>query len=64
VHVVVLDVAGREVLDLGTRGMPAGDHVIAWDGRNTTGARVPAGLYSIVVHAADTAVTHPIVMIR
>jgi flagellar hook assembly protein FlgD len=40
----VLDVGGRRVW---SRALPgtAGRHRVAWDGRDSGGARVPAGVY-------------------
>ncbi len=56
--VQVLDRAGRTIRTfVSPTGM--GEHQLEWDGRDTTGARVPAGSYQIIVNAAD-AVGNPI----
>lgn len=43
----IYDPAGRRVVDLGSRPMAAGRHVIHWDGRDPSGARIGSGLYFI-----------------
>jgi len=45
VRLDILDVRGRRVRALGGAGLPAGEHVLAWDGRDAAGRPVPAGLY-------------------
>ncbi len=50
---VVVDVRGRLVRTLASRAMPAGTHVLAWDGRDDRGARAPAGIYFAVVRSGD-----------
>jgi flagellar hook assembly protein FlgD len=52
VNVRVLNVAGRPVRDV-VRSLACrqGQNELAWDGRATTGLRVPSGRYLIVVEA-------------
>lgn len=46
VDLTVLDVTGRRVCAIASRGsMPAGQVVLAWDGRRDDGAVAPAGTY-------------------
>jgi hypothetical protein len=53
VLLTVLDAAGREVRTLVDHALPAGDRVtIAWDGRDDSGRRLPAGLYLVRLRAA------------
>jgi hypothetical protein len=47
VRLDVLDVAGRRVCELLRRELEAGVHETAWDGRDATGARAPAGVYFV-----------------
>jgi hypothetical protein len=41
----LFDVSGRRVRDLAPGALGAGEHVVAWDGRNDNGHPVPDGLY-------------------
>ena len=45
VAVAVHDAAGRRVRALAEGALPAGDHALAWDGRDDRGAAAPAGVY-------------------
>jgi hypothetical protein len=45
VDVSVFDVAGRRVVRLLGTSLPRGRHELTWDGRDSRGARVPAGVY-------------------
>jgi hypothetical protein len=45
VSVRIYDVSGRLVRTLVERLVPAGEHAVAWDGRDTDGRRVAAGVY-------------------
>ncbi|MEO5987855.1 MAG: FlgD immunoglobulin-like domain containing protein [Candidatus Eisenbacteria bacterium] len=44
-QVQLLDLAGRVVWSRDFATMPAGEHDVAWDGRDAAGRAVPAGLY-------------------
>jgi hypothetical protein len=45
VEISILDVAGRRVRAYGRASYGAGQHAVAWDGRDTAGRPVPAGVY-------------------
>lgn len=45
VRVVVHDIAGRHVATLLDRDLPAGNHVVTWDGRTDGGVEVGSGMY-------------------
>lgn len=47
VRLDIFDLAGRPVARLGTGRLAAGQHSMAWDGRDATGARVSAGHYFV-----------------
>ncbi len=52
----VLNIAGRPVkLLVSDRLMPAGANVLPWQGRSTSGALVPSGVYLLRVRARDDA---------
>lgn len=44
-EIAVFDVGGRRVRTFDTGALEAGDHTIAWDGRDDAGARVASGVY-------------------
>ena len=45
VHLVVYNVLGQAVANLTDGVLPAGQHVVVWDGRNSVGAPVSTGVY-------------------
>jgi flagellar hook assembly protein FlgD len=45
VHLTVYDVAGRLVRVLEDRWLAAGEHSVVWDGTDTRGRAVGAGVY-------------------
>jgi flagellar hook assembly protein FlgD len=51
VKVVVYNLAGERVRTFLRENQTAGVHTIRWDGRDTSGARVPSGVYYCVVQA-------------
>jgi|GEM_PF-3424539 len=52
VEIEVRDLLGRTVRTLLNRTLPAGNHSIPWDGRDTRGKKVPAGVYFIHMKTA------------
>jgi hypothetical protein len=48
-RVIIVDVAGRLVRTLSSEPLLAGDHQVAWDGRDAAGSPVAAGVYHAVV---------------
>ena len=47
----IVDPAGRIVVRLGGGEMPAGRHLLRWDGRNAAGEQAPPGVYQLVILA-------------
>jgi hypothetical protein len=45
VHLTVYNVLGQEISTLMNGVVPAGQHVVVWDGRNNAGAPVSSGVY-------------------
>ena len=45
VKLTIYDHQGRRVRELVNGNLPAGDHQVLWDGRDTAGRRVPTALY-------------------
>jgi hypothetical protein len=65
VRAEIVDVAGRRVsLPLKETVLTSGVHHFQWDGRNTSGERVPAGVYMLRVRAGDAAAVQRIVLVR
>jgi hypothetical protein len=65
VHISVSDVRGRKirVLEIGWR--EAGDHVIAWDGRDASGRPAASGVYYVQVLLLDgTATSRKLLLLR
>lgn len=60
----VLDASGRRVRALHQGGMSAGEHTIAWNGLDDTGAAVAAGVYFVRIEALGRSETRPIVRVR
>jgi hypothetical protein len=64
VRLSVVDASGRRVRALHQGGMSAGEHAIAWDGRDDAGATVAAGVYYVRIEALGRSETRPIVRVR
>jgi hypothetical protein len=52
-EVAVYDVVGRRVATLSAGPMPAGPHLVQWDGRDPRGHAVPAGVYWVRLRWED-----------
>lgn len=64
VRVRVYDVAGRLVRDLLRQTLPAGAHVLAWDGRDDAGRPVASGLYHCRLEAAGAVRSRKMLLLR
>jgi len=54
-RLTVFDVTGRQVRALRAGRLSAGEHAVAWDGRDDAGRMVPAGVYLARLVAGDHA---------
>ena len=63
VRLTVCDVAGRRVRELLDGPLPAGEQVIAWDGRGDDGERVRPGAYFAVLREGGHALTRRMVLL-
>ena len=52
VRLEIFDVIGRRIRDLSPGVLGAGQHTVGWDGRDSMGQAVPAGVYFIRMRAA------------
>jgi flagellar hook assembly protein FlgD len=64
VHAVVRDLQGRTVRELSRGTLPAGNHVITWDGLVERGARAHAGVYFVTVSAGAQKLERKFVLLR
>jgi hypothetical protein len=63
-HLTVYDLAGREVRQLATGEHTAGRHRLRWDGRDTRGHAVPAGVYIARLATGDRVHTIRLSLVR
>lgn len=64
VQAMLFDAAGRRVRTLQTGVLAAGSHMLAWDGRLSSGARAEAGVYFLRVATAGVARTYPLILLQ
>lgn len=64
VRLRVFDVLGRQVRTLASRKMSAGIHQIIWDGRNSAGAGVAAGIYFASLKTGNEIKTIKLLLVR
>ena len=53
VRMTILDLSGRQVCEVVSAPLTAGEHVFGWDGRDAAGRVVGAGVYFVTVTAGD-----------
>ena len=58
------DLRGRKVRELAGGDLPAGEHLIRWDGRDRAGAPAPSGLYFYRLRVEHRVLSGRIVMAR
>lgn len=64
VRIAVYDVAGRQVRELVSEALPAGEHGVSWDYRDGGGVRVPAGVYLARLEFAGRVLTRQLVRLK
>lgn len=65
VDISVFDVGGRLVANLLQGHREAGSHSVTWDGKNTSGAQAPAGIYRcVMLTSAGQQVSRNITLVR
>lgn len=62
VEVSVYNIFGSEVKNLTSQFNTAGTYSVLWDGKNSSGAKVPAGVYFYTLHAGKASVSGKIMM--
>lgn len=63
VELAIFDLSGRRVRTLVAGEQAAGDHVVAFDGRNEAGQVLPAGVYLYQMRSIDHTQAHRLVML-
>jgi len=64
VHVSIFDVTGRLVATIASDELAAGQHALAWDGRNRHGAQAASGVYICHARVGEWNQTRKVVLIR
>jgi len=64
VSLAVYDQQGRCVRSLVVGALPAGEHVVVWDGRDEGGRRVPSGIYFVRCAVESRVLTRRIAAVR
>ncbi len=64
VDVAVYNVLGQEVNSLVTGELPAGNHSVVWDGRNSSGNTVSSGIYFYRIVAGDYSQSKKMLMLK
>ncbi len=62
--IVVYNVAGQKIATVVDREFPAGRHNVAWDGEDSAGRHVPAGIYFYRIEAGANASTKKMIVLR
>jgi hypothetical protein len=60
----VYDAIGRRVTVLENRYESAGRGLLRWDGKGSSGADLPSGLYFIRIQMGGRGLTRPVVLVR
>jgi len=63
VHLAVHDLRGRRVKTISAGILPAGDHTASWDGRDSKGRSVAAGVYFVILETAGRVASQKIVLV-
>ncbi len=64
VRLSVFDILGREAKVLHQGFLPAGQHTVAWDGRNASGEAAPSGVYLYRLTQGDRQLTRKLLLLR
>jgi hypothetical protein len=64
VELVVVDVAGREILSLMQGRLPAGPHAVIWNGTGADGNRLPSGVYRYELRGAHWSESRSMVLLK
>ena len=64
VELSIYNIKGQKVKTLVHEVLPAGEHAIIWDGRNSNGNRVSSGIYFYKLEAGDYQKVKKMILLR
>jgi len=64
VRLLIFDVSGARVRSLADRMLPAGEHHIAWDGKNDSGRALASGAYFYRLEADREVQAKKLILLR
>jgi flagellar hook assembly protein FlgD len=64
VTIKILDQLGQQVTELYNGEQAAGNHSVIWNGKNSNGQQVPAGIYFIRIISGNTASTAKVIIAK
>ena len=64
VRLYIYDVSGRLVRALVDNMLPAGEHAVAWDGRDASGRLLSSGIYLYAIRAGEIEAVEKLLMIK
>ncbi len=64
VHIVIIDMQGRQIRTLVNQKQSAGNFTVKWNGKNSSGAHVASGVYFIQMEADDFRAVNEMVLMR
>ena len=63
-NLAVYDITGQKVRDLVTGSLPAGDHSVAWNGRDNSGRQVSSGVFFARLSTGKSALTCKMLLLK
>ncbi|MDP2883396.1 MAG: FlgD immunoglobulin-like domain containing protein [Ignavibacteria bacterium] len=60
----IVDVQGKEIATLVNGTMPAGMHVVSWNGRDSRGNQVPSGVYFYTLSSQGQQLSRRMVLVK
>ncbi len=64
VQITIYDILGRQVIELANGHQEAGHKSISWNGRNTSGQVVSAGMYFYVIEAGKNSAIRKMILLK
>jgi len=64
VRLSIVDLLGREVAVIADDVRSAGDHIVVWDGRNSSGVDVSSGVYVYRMTTAEQTLSRKLMLLR
>ena len=64
INLSIFDVTGREVKNMITGNVNAGEHKISWDGLNSYGSKLPSGIYYYRISTSGFTKTKKMILLK